>query len=650
MNSQEPNGVMTASAHVDSATKPSLLQRIAHRKLVHWLAAYGAAAYTLLHGVEMIVGGFGWPHMVVTITTAVVLLGAPVAALIAWFHGERGLQRVSGMELAIFTLMGIVAGSVLWMVASSGVGHGSAVSASVQGVSAAEVTAPVSAPVAAPPRSAVAVLPFDNQTGDDAKEYMGDGIATELISTLNRVKGLKVPARTSSFAYKGRATNIRQIARDLGVGSIVEGSVRALGRRVRVDATLINAADGLTLWSRSYDEEFLDLFKLQERLATEIVRELQPSLNVAAAAISQAPPTKDVEAYALFLQGQSLMERTTAESLARSQSFYQQAIDRDPQFARAYSGLADYHLSKAVFANEAVIANLAAAERNARRALALDPLLANAHSELAGLGQFRRQFIEMEVHDLAALSLAADNGWSHSVRGLHLAVVGRMKAALEEVRIAYALAPADARIVSNLAMISAFAGLNVEAKQVADKAIGLGLPNNTLRIAKSFAILALRESAFAEAARLEIATLNTNDAEQAKTAEVFKLVYGALSSPAQRPQAIAARVRLYPRQSASDAVGRRGDIGPCLQSAFSYALINAIDDAYSLANQCLDEAAAGAADAATDKNTLWIAELRAFRKDPRFQPFVARQGMMEYWQLYGAPDECDLTSGKLICR
>jgi hypothetical protein len=114
----------TDAAEAAPLPKPSLWERIKHRKLVHWLAAYGAAAYTLLHGVEMVVSGFAWPHVVVSITTAVMLLGAPVAALIAWFHGERGLQKVSGMELAIFTLMGVIAGSVLWAVARDGAGHG----------------------------------------------------------------------------------------------------------------------------------------------------------------------------------------------------------------------------------------------------------------------------------------------------------------------------------------------------------------------------------------------------------------------------------------------------------------------------------------------------------------------------------------------
>jgi adenylate cyclase len=142
-------------------------------------------------------------------------------------------------------------------------------------------------------------MPFANLTGDATKDYLGDGMAEELINILTKVPGLKVPARTSSFAYKGRTTDIRQIAKDLGVGTILEGSVRAAGKRIRITAQLINAQDGLHLWSETYDEQFTDLFKLQDKLATQIASALQPNLTGTSKAIGQAPPTQDVEAYRL---------------------------------------------------------------------------------------------------------------------------------------------------------------------------------------------------------------------------------------------------------------------------------------------------------------------------------------------------------------
>ncbi len=124
-------------------------------------------------------------------------------------------------------------------------------------------------------------MPFVNLTGDASKDYLGDGMAEEVINTLAQVPGLKVPARTSSFAYKGRNTDIRQICRDLGVGTILEGSVRTAGKRIRIAAEMIDAQDGLHIWSHTYDEQFSDLFKLQDDLANAIVQRLQVSLNSA---------------------------------------------------------------------------------------------------------------------------------------------------------------------------------------------------------------------------------------------------------------------------------------------------------------------------------------------------------------------------------
>src|SRR5580658_10173074 len=152
-------------------------------------------------------------------------------------------------------------------------------------------------PVFSPPAHSVAVLPFANLTGDATKEYLGDGMAEEVINMLTKVPGLKVPARTSSFAYKGRYVNVRDIGKDLQVGTILEGSVRSAGTEMRITAQLINAQDGLHLWSETYDRKFTDLFKLQDELAVAIVKALQVNLNGASPeSVTQASPTKDVEA------------------------------------------------------------------------------------------------------------------------------------------------------------------------------------------------------------------------------------------------------------------------------------------------------------------------------------------------------------------
>ncbi len=174
-----------------------------------------------------------------------------------------------------------------------------------------------------------------NLTGDPGKDYFGDGMAEEIINALGQVQGLKVSARISSFAYKGRNLDIRQIAQDLGVSTVLEGSVRSAGSRIRITAQLIDARSGYQVWSRSYDRDYGDIFKLQDDLAQAILKALQVNLNGAApASVALAPPTQNIEAYDLYLQGESGM-LVGDHGLAR----YQRALALDPKFARAYVGV-----------------------------------------------------------------------------------------------------------------------------------------------------------------------------------------------------------------------------------------------------------------------------------------------------------------------
>src|SRR5215469_11358832 len=166
------------------------------------------------------------------------------------------------------------------------------------------------APATTAMRKSIAVLPFASLSSDPEKDYFGDGIAEELIHLLARVPGLEVPARTSSFAYKGRNIDVRQIARELGVGMLLEGSVRSAGDRIRVSAQLIEADSGFHVWSQTYDRRFVDIFQLQDELAVAIVRALKINLaDGESRPLRDAPPTRDVEAYRLFLRAIALALR-----------------------------------------------------------------------------------------------------------------------------------------------------------------------------------------------------------------------------------------------------------------------------------------------------------------------------------------------------
>ncbi len=407
-------------------------------------------------------------------------------------------------------------------------------------------TPEATAPAAAHARSSIAVMPFANLTGDATKDYLGDGMAEELINTLARVPGLKVPARTSTFAYKGRNTDIRQIAKDLGVGAVLEGSVRSAGKRIRITAQLISASDGLHIWSQTYDEEFTDLFALQDKLAASIATALQPNLQGAVeTVVAQGPPTRDLEAYNLYLQGDSLLQRSSAANAARAKAYFEQALARDPKFGRAWVGLAGSETSMSSFSPPAE--HLAAAERAARQALALDRNLAGAHMALATIHALRGDLVAAEPERRAAVSLAPNDGLVRVVGSAFLLGLGHVRQGLAEAKSAYELAPANPRVVAMAASAYATAGQDRAALKLADAAVDLGYPKDTWPLPAIHELAALRAGRFAEAAGHATKLLDLRDPEQARTAEVMRLVYAALADPGQRGAALAARTRLYPQ-------------------------------------------------------------------------------------------------------
>jgi TolB-like protein/Tfp pilus assembly protein PilF len=617
-------------------------ERIKQHKVMQWTLAYAAMAYTLLHVTEMVNHAFEGPAAVVRLLTMVLIVGIPVAAILAWYHGHRALHRVSGPELTMITVMLVIAGSILWAVTRTN-------EAKPQ-VQAATNVAPTAL---AAPRTAIAVMPFANLTGDATKEYLGDGMAEEVINTLTRVQGLQVPARTSTFAYKGRNTDIRQIAKDLGVGTILEGSVRAAGKRIRITAQLINAPDGLHIWSETFDEEFTDIFKLQDKLAAAIAAALQPNLlSAAEAAVAQGPPTKDVEAYNLYLQGVSLVQRPSEQNAAKAIEYFEQALKRDPKFALAYAGIAGAQETWGSLSGRGT-EHGEAAERAARQALALDPNVAAAHLALAVIYARRSQALEMEAHRRAAVSLAPNDGTLRATSAL-LMMEDHRKQVLEEAEKAYSLAPASPVVVAMLADQHAKAGHDREAAKYADAAVDLGYPKDQYPLTEMHELIAWHAGRYAEAAEFATRNMDVRNPEEARTAEVIRLVYAALADPGQRNAALAARNRLYPPSGNSVVAGAmHGDMLLCMKSSYYYALLDANDVAYGLGMECFGGWAPGEYSSNSGNSNFpgwFLPELRAFRRDPRFQAFQTRFGMMEYWQKYGPPDDCNLKDGRLMCH
>jgi TolB-like protein/DNA-binding winged helix-turn-helix (wHTH) protein len=494
-------------------------------------------------------------------------------------------------------------------------------------------------------RRSVAVLPFANLTGDAGKDYWGDGVAEELINTLSKIPGLKVPARSSSFAYKGRNVDVRQIARDLGVDAVLEGSVRSAGDRIRITAELSDASNGFRLWSESYDRRMVDLFKLQDELATTIEQALQLTLEGGAQIImTQAAPTKDVEAYQLTLQGFGLLERGGRQGAFSALDFFQRAIARDPGYARAYAGAATAHLRASRFIQPPQ-PHLVAAEQAARHALQLDPNSAKAESVLGELALKRRDMVAAEEHHRRAALLDPNDALIRFDHALVQGYVGHMREAVQQMREAYALAPAIPQVVIFAGIVHSWAGLDAEALKYAELAAALGVPASNDDLGEIHGAAALRTRRYADYLHDSfLPSPSETSADITPAQELSRVVLGAVADAGKRAAARAARTQFYPPGGTLTSAGanRCGYNG-----TRAYVVLGDLDAAYALANQCLDEAPVGVLGG---EACPWQPEWRDFRKDPRFQAYIARRGAIPYYEKYGPPDDCDFRDGKLTCH
>src|SRR5262245_19037288 len=250
----------------------------------------------------------------------------------------------------------------------------------------------------------IAVLPFLNLSPKPENEYFSDGLTEEVIHALGKVNGMSVVARTSVFGYKGKAYDIRQIGEQLRVQTVLEGSVRTSGERLRVTAQLVNAADGYRLWSETYDRNMVDLFAIQEELSTAIVSTLRRYWSVPVELPPVRRPSSNLEAYHLFLKGRFFLQKRTEEGLRRGIEFFEQAIQLDPAYADPYAGMAESFSLLTHKGLEMPRDVMPKAKSAALKALALDGQVPEAHIALGFVrSTYDWEWDEAEEHYLQAL-------------------------------------------------------------------------------------------------------------------------------------------------------------------------------------------------------------------------------------------------------
>jgi len=457
------------------------LQRLKQRKLVQWTLAYVAAAFALLQGIDIVAQRFGWPEQTMRFVIIALSVGLFVTLVLAWYHGERGAQRVTGTELLILALLLAIGGGLLWRFVSIARGpteQSGAARASVE--SKSEINA-----------KSVAVLAFANLSDDKGSEYFSDGISEELLTVLQKIPGLHVAARTSAFSFKGKNATAQEIGEKLGVAHLVEGSVRKAGDVVRIAARLTQANTGEEQWSENYTRNLKDVFAVQSELAQTIVEQLRGQLTGGAAnpttkAEIQAEVrkaekggTKNVEAHEYYLQGRFYENRHSEKSAREALAAYDHAVALDPAFALAWAGVAQTNLWLAAFSTEGgqkgFDAHLASARDAVARALSIEPNLPN--------GLLARATIETNF----------DFNWN---------------SAAQTVSKALALAPADPNIVIAAANLEIARGDSNRAIDLFRRAVELDPVNAQARAFLAFNLAATKRFAEARAEFPRVVELN----------------------------------------------------------------------------------------------------------------------------------------------
>jgi TolB-like protein len=457
------------------------LQRLKQRKLVQWTLAYVAAAFALLQGIDIVAQRFGWPEQTMRFVIIALSVGLFVTLVLAWYHGERGAQRVTGTELLILAVLLAIGGGLLWRFVSIARGpteQSGAARASVE--SKSEINA-----------KSVAVLAFANLSDDKGSEYFSDGISEELLTVLQKIPGLHVAARTSAFSFKGKNATAQEIGEKLGVAHLVEGSVRKAGDVVRIAARLTQANTGEEQWSENYTRNLKDVFAVQTELAQTIVEQLRGQLtggtaNPTTKAEIQAEVrkaekggTKNVEAHEYYLQGRFYENRHSEKSAREALAAYDHAVALDPAFALAWAGVAQTNLWLAAFSTEGgqkgFDAHLASARDAVARALSIEPNLPN--------GLLARATIETNF----------DFNWNF---------------AAQTVSKALALAPADPNIVIAAANLEIARGDSNRAIDLFRRAVELDPVNAQARAFLAFNLAATKRFAEARAEFPRVVELN----------------------------------------------------------------------------------------------------------------------------------------------
>jgi len=607
------------------------LARLKRRKLVQWALAYVAGAWALLQALGLAADSYEWPHRVMQIAFGAIAIGFAIALVLAWYHGEKGAQRVSGPELLLIALVLAVGGGLLWrfgrpapLPATARVAETDHVVASLpqcrrapcaqpsadtqdrsaakEGAGAARQPSPAEAVSAqAIPAKSIAVLPFVNMSGDPKNDYFSDGVTEEILNALAQIPHLKVAARTSAFAFKGKEEDLRKVGEVLDVATVLEGSVQRSGDEVRITAQLIDTRTGYHLWSEKYDRKLTSIFAVEDEISKAIADKLRVQL-VGDDRPLVAQARIDPRAHDLYLRGLTLLAgRMHLHDAVKN---FQQALVLAPSYAQAWAKLAQTDMLLPWYEHESVETAVADAQDAVERALALEPDNASAWAARGMIDHMRWRWASADNAFRHALQLAPGDAEVINQYAQFLSSAGQFDAALSEFRKAQTLDPLSPAIapglIQNLLAMHRYA----EAESEARAALAT-YPDTPLSYSAAMKV-AIYRGHYAEAeayAKRDVALAGSD-------AGVAQVIAKGVSDPAQRAAAA--------RAIGSYARGRDTD------HAATGEWLAALGSSESALASLERFAARGGG---VNEGVVWMPAFDSVRNGPRFKAVLKKMGL-----------------------
>ncbi len=447
--------------------KPSFLSELKRRNVYKVAIAYAVVAWLLMQAASILFPTFEAPLWTMKVFVAVIAFGFPVALIIAWAFEltPEGLKRTEFAD----ELPKKSARSHAWIYVVVITGAISVSLFFLGRYTSSKQSAELST-------KSIAVLPFDNQNRDPDIEYLSDGIPESIINSLSQLPNLKVMSRNSVFHYKGKDMDAPAVAKELQVQAVLTGRVAQRGDGLSISVELINAQDNSEIWGQQYNRKLADVFAVQEEIAKEISEKLRLKLTGIEGQQLAKRPTENLKAFQYYMQGRAYRQRNTREDLLAAIHYCEKAIEEDHNYALAYAGLADAYGTLGVFGYIAPVEGRRKAEEGARKALALDENLAEAHAALGiaymSFSPYNFSLGDRELH--RAIELSPSLALAHFNLGVSLARQGRLDESLEEILKAREVDPLSSIIARQSAIPYYFKRDYVRALELLRQADELG--------------------------------------------------------------------------------------------------------------------------------------------------------------------------------